>query len=179
MKRILLSLAILSNAVVMSSCDNEDYFNNFTGTPGDNYTNEQIINLVVAFERSKTKHATPHAALLAIFRSQYANARDIEWETDNVIYNVEFDIGNVDYEAWYDANGVRLMHMEDIRVKALPQAVSSAITRDYPDFRIDDEPNKIYINSETIYEISIEKGNVELDVYYLFDGTFLKEIIDY
>ena len=148
-------------------------------SPVDGYTNEQIINLVVAFEKTRTVRATPPAAVLAIFRSQYANARDIEWETDNVIYNVEFEIGNVDYEAWYDANGVRLMHMEDIRTSALPQAVSSAITRDYPGFRIDDEPNKIYINSEVIYEVSIEKGKSELDVYYLSNGTFLKEITDY
>ena len=158
---------------------NSDNGDGGTQLPGDSYTSEQIINLVIAFERSQTKRATPPAAVLATFRSQYANARDIEWETDDVIYNVEFDIGNIDYEAWYDANGVRLMHKEDIRTNALPQAVSSAITRDYPGFRIDDEPNKIYINSETIYEISIEKGKTELDVYYLSDGTFLKEIIDY
>ena len=152
---------------------------NGTQLSGDSYTSEQIINLVIAFEKTKTRRATPPAAVLATFRSQYSNARDIEWETDNVIYNVEFEIGNVDYEAWYDANGVRLMHMEEIRTNALPQTVSSAITRDYPGFRIDDEPNKIFINSEIIYEISIEKGKTELGVYYLPDGTFLKEIIDY
>ena len=209
MKQKLLSLAILSGAVLLSSCENEDYFNNVTinensgsdktgigntekadngggtnnggGTklPVDSYTNEQVINLVVAFEKTRTVRATPPAAVLATFASQYANTRDIEWETDNVIYNVEFEIGNIDYEAWYDANGLRLMHMEDIRTNALPQAVSSAIIRDYPGFRIDDEPNRIYLNSGVIYEVSIEKGKTELDVYYLPDGTFLKEIIDY
>lgn len=150
-----------------------------TIAPDGTYTNEQIINLVVAFERAKTKRATPPAVVAAAFQSQYTNVRDVEWETDNVIYNVEFEIGNVDYEAWYDANGVRLMHMEDIRTNALPSAVSSAIARDYQGFRIDDEPNKILINADVIYEISVEKGKTELDLYYLANGTFLKEIIDY
>ena len=69
--------------------------------------------------------------------------------------------------------------MEDIRTNALPQAVSSAIARGYPGYRIDDEPNKIYINSDIIYEVSVEKGKTELNVFYLSNGTFLKEIIDY
>ena len=147
--------------------------------PEGSYTNEQIISLVEAFERAKTRRATPPAAVLAAFNSQFANVRDIEWESDNVIYNVEFEIGNVDYEAWYDANGVRLMHMKDIRTSEIPAAVNTAIARDYAGFRIDDEPNKIYINSDVIYEVSIEKGRTELDVYYLENGVFLKEIVDY
>lgn len=105
------------------------------------------------------------------FQNDFPKAKDIEWELSNNVYNVDFEIGwGNDYEAWYSAEGKLIKVEEEISKNDLPNAVTQAIGKNYPDFRIDDvekvtEGNKIH------YKVEIENREMEQVLHMDPDGN--------
>ncbi len=145
--------------------------------PDASLTNEQIEQKLEAFRASHAVDAMPNNAVDAKFRSQFAGAYDVDWETANDVYEVEFEISKVDYKAWYDANGKLLMLQQDIAPRQLPEAVKNAVKQKYSGFRTDDA-ERFYKGTEVLYEVSVEKGEQEYKAYFKEDGTFIKDRMD-
>ena len=107
------------------------------------------------------------------FKKKFPKAVDIEWEMKGEQYNVEFEIGwKKDFEAWYSADGTLIRYTEEISPSELPIVVKTAIAKDYPGYRIDDA-EKLVSGKDVSYEIELEKGNEDLDVYYTQNGKKL------
>lgn len=113
-------------------------------------------------------------AITSAFKKDNAKATDVEWKRDMDNYKVEFDIGRMEHEIWYNASGEVIKREQDISKADLPKAVRNAIDSEYPGFRIDDvEMN--WKNNETTYRVELEKGNEEWKVVFDEDGKILNK----
>ena len=122
----------------------------------------------------------PEKNILQKFQSQFSGASDIEWETRNNLYSVDFEIGKVDYMALYDQQANLLLYKFDIPRSAIPAAVKKAYAPQYGGifWRIEDA-EKIVTAHGTIYKIEFEKGKQEAEVYYNADGSVVKNYINF
>lgn len=136
------------------------------------YTDEQIREKVAGYYATPSARAIPGDPVKEAFGKQFHGARDVEWEYSNGVYEVDFEIGDTDYEAWYDEDAQLIMYKFDSRAANLPAAVQKAIAVNYPGYRIDDV-EKVFKGSTVGYHIEIESRKNEIEVYYLEDGTFV------
>jgi len=93
------------------------------------------------------------SVVINAFQTKFPDAMDVEWEKKGDIFNVEFDLGKVDHEAWMDATGKIIKHETDIKESELPASVKATIAKDFKDSRIDDvdkieKDGKVYYNVE-------------------------------
>ncbi len=116
---------------------------------------------------------------------KYPDAQDIEWSTWRNYLIADFDdLGEdgaiVEREAWYDSAGKWYMTDSDIAYTSLPVAVQSSFEQgEYATWRVDDVDELTRPNMPTLYIIEVENAqgafaNMEVDLYYLADGTFVK-----
>lgn len=145
--------------------------------PQNGYTLQQIDSLITRYYSSRSVDTNPSTAMANLFNNQFPGTKDVKWEVSNSIYNVDFEINRVDYEAWYDKNGTLFLYKFETGVGALPSVVKTAVNQRYPNFRIDDV-DKFLAGTFTGYKISVEKGNLEYETYFGEDGTFIKEYLD-
>jgi hypothetical protein len=107
------------------------------------------------------------------FKKEFPKARDIEWEQNGDLYNVEFEIGFfTDFEAWFNASGELIKYSEEISKKNLPKAIKNTIKNSYSGYTIDDV-KKFTENKAIIYYVEIEKGREELTLMVLENGKLL------
>ncbi|MDR2913795.1 MAG: PepSY-like domain-containing protein, partial [Tannerella sp.] len=144
-----------------------------------NYTDEEIDALLLIYRQGKDRDiqaSNVPAPVVSAFSTQFATVRDIEWDYVSNIYKVEFEVGNVDYEAWYVENGGMLMYTMEMRYNAIANAVQSAVLSQYPEYRVDgcDYFQKGSVKGYII-EIENKRTDAELTVVYQVDGTFISQ----
>ncbi len=147
-----------------------------------NYTDVAIDDLLSGYYKGREtdiKAANVPALITAKFKNQFALARDIEWEYVNNVYNVEFEINNVDHEAWYVTDGTLLMFMQEVKYRTVPSVVQNAVSSKYSGYFIDGAD---YFQKGTvkgyIIELENKRTDVELIVVYKEDGTFIHQQYD-
>ncbi len=139
------------------------------------YTNAQLLEMVESYQMSHSKEAMPPYVLQEKFVKAFPKAYDVEWESANNIYEVDFEIRYTDYKAYFDEQGELLMYSMDIRASKLPAIVKNAAVIKYPKYRIEDV-DKIYIGDEVLYKVELELSDFEVKALYKSDGTFVKEL---
>lgn len=118
------------------------------------------------------------SVILNDFKKAFPKATDIEWEMDGDLYNVEFETGlTTDHEIWYNAEGKRTKHKEEISKKDLPDAVISKIKDNFAGYRLSDI-NKITTPSEVIYTLEVKSSSEEWELSVDSTGKILKQRAD-
>jgi hypothetical protein len=112
--------------------------------------------------------------LLEKFQQDFPDAYDIEWETNDEIYEVEFEISHRDFDAYYDLDGNLFLYREEIKKDGLPAAVGQAVAAKYPTHRFDDV-EKIVAGAVTFYKIELKSAGKEVVVYVTGEGTFVSQ----
>lgn len=116
--------------------------------------------------------------LTSAFEQAHPDAQDVEWEMEGDAYKVEFEINDEDREIWYSADGTTNKLEKDLREDELPEAISSAISNKYADYKID-SVEMTEENGKATYEVELEKGwDDEIDVVFDADGEVLSETED-
>jgi len=112
------------------------------------------------------------------FKKEFPKASDIDWELDGDNYNVDFEIGwGIDHEIWYDAAGKMIKHEEEISKGDLPKEVTSKISTDFKDLRIDGA-KKITEGMQVTYKVELENFTEEWKVFFSSTGEVLHRIND-
>jgi hypothetical protein len=111
------------------------------------------------------------------FQQQFPNAKDVEWDTENGYFNVEFEIGRNDQEAWYDSAGKMVKLKQEIAYADLPAVVKDAIKRDYPNYRTDDV-KKITEGTVITYKVEVERRADERVLLFEATGKLIESRID-
>ncbi len=142
------------------------------------YTDVQIDSLISAFYLGQDKDVRPSQEAGSRFLNDFPGAAEVEWSVSNNVYEADFDIARLDYEAWYDASGNLLMYKYDVSASKLPAAVKSQAKQKYPGYRIEGAET-IRKGTATAYKVSLEKKETDIEAYYSPDGTFLGEQIDW
>lgn len=86
---------------------------------------------------------------------KYPEATDVEWEFKRHLYEVEFEVGNTDYEAWIDTTGTLLKVVKDISAAEVPQKIRTAVATDFKNQVIDDA-EEIDIKAKKYYRLELE-----------------------
>lgn len=109
--------------------------------------------------------------VLSSFKTNFPNAKDIEWKKKDNKFKVEFEIGNDDHIAAFDGAGKLLMKGVQIRFADMPAAVATAAKS--VNRKLDDV-YKIEKDGVTLYKVEFE-GKPEKTVIYSADGQEVKE----
>jgi hypothetical protein len=142
------------------------------------YSNETVAKMILKYQTSPARDVTPPAELTAKFKADFSKASDVEWETADNIYEVEFDVQFKDWKAYYDAKGNLLMTVEEIYRSELPVAVKNSAEAKYPEYAFEDI-DKIRRGTEVFYKIEMELRDTEVELMLQSNGTIVKEKIDY
>ena len=106
-------------------------------------------------------------------KEMYPNAVIIETDRDNG--NIEVDIidQNIGKEVVFNSANEWIYTSWDVRPNALPDAVKTTVTTNYPDYMIDDAD---FYETPTgnYYDIEIEKGDKDVHIKVSESGELLK-----
>jgi hypothetical protein len=143
-----------------------------------NYSDEQIEMQIQRYHAADSRDVFPLEALSQRLKKDFPAAYDIEWEEAAGIYEAEFEIKRKDYKAYYDAEGNLLMYAFDIRLSEVPTIVTNAAKAKYPKFKLDRDAQKILKGKNTFYQITMERGETEIETTFKSEGGFVKERYD-
>jgi uncharacterized membrane protein YkoI len=117
------------------------------------------------------------SVVLNSFQKAFPNAVDVEWETTDKAYEVEFDIDRMDHEVWLDQNGKVISHKQELAVNALPKNIAAAVTRDFAGFKTTDA-DQLEVDGKTTYIVEVKNGGTEWKATYGADGALLQKVPD-
>ncbi len=141
------------------------------------YSDVEIGNMIDKYQAARSRDVIPPEALQQKFQKDFPKAYDVEWESAENIYEVEFDIRFNDYKAYYDAKGNLLMYAFELWESDLPANIKSAAKAKYPKYRFEDL-KEIHKGSEVFYKIEMERRDVDVKMVIKSDGTFIDQWFD-
>jgi len=110
------------------------------------------------------------SVILNTFKSQFPKALDIEWEKENNIYEVEFELENTDHTARYNTDGKLIIFKKDIHTSELPQAIKSVLSANFKDYVVD-ETELVKKGNATYYQLELEsRGKRDKKLVFSEDG---------
>jgi hypothetical protein len=99
----------------------------------------------------------------------------VGWPTmDESDYVATFNMDNSNYWVWYDDTGNWVGTVTEINTAALPAAVNSTITSQYPNYTVV-SAKKENDKDRTAYEIKLESGNDKITLLLDENGKVLKK----
>jgi len=114
-----------------------------------------IAMVFTACEDDDIRNADIPSVVLNGFTEQFSNATGVEWEKKADLYEAEFEIEKVDYEAILSSDGTIVKYKYDVSYEALPEAVQASITADYDKTNID-EIELIQISEKSYYQVEFD-----------------------
>lgn len=104
------------------------------------------------------------------FQKRFPKAVDVDWETENGVYEVEFEVNRLDHQVWFDKEGHILKQKEEIRTKSLPASIRSAVRQRHGGYRIA-EVDKLTRHDTTVYKLEIRSlFRDDVDIFIGEDG---------
>ncbi|MBT8255881.1 MAG: PepSY-like domain-containing protein [Bacteroidia bacterium] len=130
------------------------------------------VLLAISTSCSSGKIQVPEVVTQA-FGQKYPQATEVEWEQDENMYEVEFELQKIEYTATYNARGKWVGTEHQITLEDLPTAARTLLQSKYSEYRVveveaveDPDGNK--------FEVEIN-GNAEvLDLLFSEEGRLLK-----
>ena len=117
--------------------------------------------------------ATEEARVLA---TMYPNAQNVRWEKEGEFNVAEFTNNGIKSEAWF-MRSVWQYTEADISYDALPQRVKAAFkASEYANWKVEDVDMVERNGTEVFYVIEVEKGEQEVDLYYMSNGKLIKTV---
>ncbi len=114
----------------------------------------------------------------ANFKSQYPDAKDVEWEVEGEYTEAEFMQDGMEISILYDKEGNVIETETVIDVSQLPESVVIYIAENYPESEIE-EAEKIESAKGNFFEVEIENENdEEIELLFDADGNFVEEVIE-
>lgn len=123
---------------------------------------------------------TPASVIVKALTNKYPDAQRISWENKQEYEVADFYLGDYYTEAWFDNQGNWIFTETEIPLSMLPTAIRDDIAAGpYAQWIIKNDIDKIERpDTPTLYIVEVEKDEQEMDLYYMEDGTLIKEIID-
>ena len=143
MKNYLFTLLLLAVPLTFVSCSDDDDHNKF------NFVTEAVHNA---------------------FQNLYPQVQPYDWEIEGTYIKAEFYKDNVHAEAYFTPE-VPWVRTETYFRGTLPEAVTTYLTTNYPDYTVD-EVDWVETPNGNYYEVELEKpGTPDVRVNVKEDGT--------
>jgi len=117
--------------------------------------------------------------ILRIFKQLYpqVNVADVSWtwEVPGKIYEAAFSLDKQSYEVEITVTGHHLLTEVVGKVAALPKAVTEAVNKRYPKYKIDSSAIVSFSNGDVYYELDIlsPAREKESEILVREDGLFI------
>ena len=134
-----------------------------------------IAMVFTACEDDDIRNADIPSVVLNGFTEQFSNATGVEWEKKADLYEAEFEIEKVDYEAILSSDGTIVKYKYDASYEALPEAVQASITADYDKTNID-EIELIQISEKSYYQVEFDAEPNDNKIIFEESGQVTTEI---
>lgn len=134
-----------------------------------------IAMVFTACEDDDIRNADIPSVVLNGFTEQFSNATGVEWEKKADLYEAEFEIEKVDYEAILSSDGTIVKYKYDVSYEALPEAVQASITADYDKTNID-EIELIQISEKSYYQVEFHAEPNDNKIIFEESGQVTTEI---
>ena len=112
------------------------------------------------------------------FNTRYPKALRTKWEREGQLYEAEFIMDNVKYEAYFQADGtwVRTQIEFNARKTTLPEAVQQYLATNYAGWTIDDA-DLIQTPTDEYYKLELEKrGQQDVTLLIRANGTLISSV---
>ena len=103
MRKIFLSVSCLAVILTLTLCSSQ--INAQVPAISKKYSEQKVYELMMRYNTSNKYNGAANAAVSKAFGRDFPNAYDIEWETNDEIYEVEFEIRNRDFKAYLRQRG--------------------------------------------------------------------------
>jgi hypothetical protein len=104
------------------------------------------------------------------FENNFSNTGDVEWEKEKPnIWEVNFEIDDVDMEALFDNNGTWLKTETEIAVSDVPEVVINSAKKKFSDYEIYGA-ERIETPEQVTFKVKIKNGSGK-KMYVVFDKT--------
>lgn len=110
------------------------------------------------------------AAVKAVLKTNYPNAKDLKWEKERRNFEAEFEIGKTDYSVLINPAGRILETEMEIPKDELPGSVFGYIMKNYPGDKIKEATKITNRNHVVRYEVEVE----DYDLIFNNEGKFLR-----
>ena len=134
-----------------------------------------IAMVFTACEDDDIRNADIPSVVLNGFTEQFSNATGVEWEKKADLYEAEFEIEKVAYEAILSSDGTIVKYKYDVSYDALPEAVQASITADYDKTNID-EIELIQISETSYYQVEFDAEPNDNKIIFEESGQVTTEI---
>ena len=134
-----------------------------------------IAMVFTACEDDDIRNADIPSVVLNGFTEQFSNATGVEWEKKADLYEAEFEIEKVAYEAILSSDGTIVKYKYDVSYEALPEAVQASITADYDKTNID-EIELIQISETSYYQVEFDAEPNDNKIIFEESGQVTTEI---
>ena len=89
------------------------------------------------------------------FKNRFSKAMDVEWKSIKNVYEVSFEISNVDHGALLDSSGNMLKYKYAIDKTLLPNSLQSFLQHEHPKKKWED-PEHIIDGSSEYYQLEFD-----------------------
>ena len=113
------------------------------------------------------------------FNKEFPKARDVEWEMDKGLYQVEFETGwGRDHELWYDSAAILKRQKEEMKISEIPELIRESIENGYKGYSIE-EVTRITEGGFQLYHLELE-GFLKQDWELVVDaaGNVISKLAD-
>jgi hypothetical protein len=124
-----------------------------------------------AQDNIKEKDVPP--AVTTSFKTEFPNAKDVEWKLKDGKYKAKFEINGLDHFAKYGTDGKLMAKGMKIRTSEVPNAVTTAVKSSHADKSID-EVYRVDKDGAAFYLVKLS-GEPETKIMYSADGQVAKE----
>jgi Protein of unknown function (DUF2874). len=115
-------------------------------------------------------------AVMKAFASQFPKAAKVKWSLEKPgEYEAEFDFNRSEMSVVYNDKGSLIETETEIRRSELPQAVQSALIKDFAGYKFD-EFEKAEAKGVITYEMEAKKGKVLYELIFDGNGKLLKKV---
>jgi hypothetical protein len=110
------------------------------------------------------------------FVKQYPAAKSVEYEKNNTDYVISFNIQDKKYIVTYNSLGNVLETDKEITPAALPMEVSSAVIKNFSDYKIEAVVRREAVDKGVCYEMDLKKDDAGYSVRFSDKGEILQKI---
>ena len=110
------------------------------------------------------------------FSSQYPNARDVEWGTDeNGYYEATFEQDGEKYRADYSKEGEWIETENSLKWDKLPKAVQEVVKKQFNKDEITEIERVEHSSRGVFYDVEFKKKGKNMDIEIREDGEIIKQ----
>lgn len=127
------------------------------------------VGAFMSFSMASPQQDIPTAVLDAL-KAKYPEAKNVEWEVKNGVYEADFDLAKVEYEVCVSKEGKILKVEQDITSDDVPAAVLAKMQADAKDGKLEDI-EKVEIGKTVYYKADVDSKAGDFKVVYSASGA--------